>query len=106
MFSTLKSMINKVWDFIPWPRTRQEQNSLTSYKKDLEQEIKKTERKVRTRLTDEQRAQRALAKQERNKQRVNTTSSSETKRTQGRVQAFESRDKKIGGTGQKTEKRK
>ena len=55
-------MINKVWDFIPWPRTRQEQNSLTSYKKDLEREIKKTERKVRTGLTDEQ-------KQERNKQK-------------------------------------
>ena len=59
MFNALKSMISKAWDFIPWPRTRQKQTLLTSYKKDLEKEIKKAEKKVRTRLTDEQKQERA-----------------------------------------------
>ena len=59
MFNALKSMISKAWDFIPWPRTRREQTLLSSYKKDLEKEIKKTERKVRTRLTNEQKQERA-----------------------------------------------
>ena len=58
MFNVLKSMVNKVWDFIPWPQTRQEQKSLRSLKKDLTQEIKNTEKKVRTRLTKEQRQHR------------------------------------------------
>ena len=58
MFSALKSMMSRVWDFIPWPQTRQEQKSLTSLKSDVSQEIKKTEKKVRQRLTKEQRQAR------------------------------------------------
>ena len=62
MFSVLKSMMNKVWGFIPWPQTQQEQNSLRSLKKDLTQEIRNTEKKVKTRLTKEQRQHRDALK--------------------------------------------
>ena len=62
MFNALKSMVNRVWDFIPWPKTQQEQKSLTSFKKDLKQEIKNTEKKVRTKLTKKQTQQRDALK--------------------------------------------
>ena len=58
MFNALKSMMNRVWDFIPWPTSQSEQKSLRSLKKDMTQEIKNTEKKVRTRLTKEQRQAR------------------------------------------------
>ena len=76
MFNALKSMVNRVWDFIPWPKTRQEQNSLRSLKSEVSQEIKKIERKVRTRLTKEQRQLRDVEKRqkklERERRKVST----------------------------------
>ena len=61
MFSALKSMMNRVWDFIPWPTGQRQQRALTSLKTSVSQEIKKTEKEVtasskalRKRLTDEQ----------------------------------------------------
>ena len=54
MFNALKGMMNNVWKFIPWPTSQSEQRALTSLKSNVSQEIKKTEKKVRKRLTDEQ----------------------------------------------------
>ena len=54
MFSALKSMLNSVWENIPWPSVpRQQRDLLSAYRKDIQQEVKKTETKVRKRLTDE-----------------------------------------------------
>ena len=54
MFNALKGMMNRVWNFIPWPTSEGDQKALTSLKSDVSQEINKTEKKVRKRLTDEQ----------------------------------------------------
>ena len=55
MFSALKGLMNRVWDFIPWPTSQNQQRALTSLRTNVSQEIKNTEKKVRKRLTDEQR---------------------------------------------------
>ena len=89
MFNALKSVINKVWDFIPWPKTQEEQNSLRSLKRDLTQEIKNTEKKVRTRLTKEQRQHR-----------------DNLKKTLARQKKLERERKKIVAAEKKVEKEK
>ena len=69
MFNALKSMVNRVWDFIPWPKTQQEQRALTSLKNEVSQDIKKTEKKVRTRLTKEQKQLRDVEKRQKKYER-------------------------------------
>ena len=75
MFNALKGMMNKVWNFIPWPTSQSEQRALTSLKSNVSQEIKKTEKKVRKRLTDEQKKLReSEARQKRlDRERKRTT---------------------------------
>ena len=64
MFNVLKSMLSKVWDYIPYPQTTQQRNLLSSYKKDLRQELRKTEKKVSTRLTAEQKQQKKISREQ------------------------------------------
>ena len=53
-------MLNRVWDNIPWPSVPRLQRDLfTRYRRDIGQELEKTETKVRKRLTDEDRKLRA-----------------------------------------------
>ena len=60
MFSALKSMLNSVWDNLPWPTVPKQQRDLfKAYRKDIGQELKMTETKVRKRLTEDERKLRA-----------------------------------------------
>ena len=48
-------MLNRVWDNIPWPSVpRQQRDLLSAYRSNIRQELKKTETKVRTRLTEDE----------------------------------------------------
>ena len=48
-------MLNRVWDNIPWPSVpRQQRDLLSAYRRDLRQEVQRTETKVRKRLTEEE----------------------------------------------------
>ena len=60
MFSTLKSMLNSVWNNLPWPSVPAQQKDLfTAYRKNITQEVKKAEKKVRKRLTEAEKKLRA-----------------------------------------------
>ena len=77
MFNALKGMMSKVWDFIPW---QGEQKALSSLKSNVSQEIKRTEKKVRKRLTDEQKKVRELeARQKRLDRERKRTANAEKK---------------------------
>ena len=55
MFSALKSILNRVWDYIPWQSVPTRQRDLLSeYRRGIRREVQKTETKVRKRLSEDE----------------------------------------------------
>ena len=80
MFNALKSMMGRVWNFIPWPTSQSDQKALTSLKSNVSQEIKRTQKNVRKRLTDEQKKLREFeARQKRLDRKRKRTQNAEKK---------------------------
>ena len=78
--------MNRVWEFIPWPSSRSERQTLRSLKTSVGTEIKKTEKKVRRRLTDEERKLRDHeTRQERLDRERRRTTNAEKKLTRERA---------------------